>query len=337
MRRRAFITSSVSGAIAGTVAATARGVPSAEAAQPRATDRALRALRAARQLEITGDVDPLRSSYHSDAMVVEPGSIKPVIGRAPILENSRRIAQERKLVYFYYRQPQALVLGNNAVVASNYEAGYSIGGRTVEDSGKSINVVLLGPAEPLIALDVVVPNIYQGSYGALGTALARPRFGRFPVRALGEPVAPATTAGGRENDVLFGLVRRINAAWVEGNPTALLRMVNTSGVFLVGDYSPYYISGLNDVKDHFADFYKDGRVNSLREVSPSVRIWGDVAAVAFDFDLDYVVGGQQRRSPGRAVYTFGRRGAPGVPWAMTSCSASHLVFANIGDPYPLPG
>jgi ketosteroid isomerase-like protein len=336
MRRRVFITSSITGVLAGTTASTMRGAAPAEAVQPGTPERALRTLRSAKQLEVAANVERLRSMYHSDALVVEPGSIRPVIGRAMIADNARRIVDERKLLYFYYRQPQVLAMGRTALVVSNYEAGYTTGGRTVEDSGKITNVVLLGPATPLVAVEVVVPNIYQGSYGALGTALTRPRFGRFPLRALGEPLSAATTAGGGENDVLFNLVKRINAAWVDGNPTALLRMANTSGVFLVGDYSPFYVSGVDDVRDHFADFYKDGRVNSLREVNPTVRIFGDAAAVAFDFDLDYVVGGQQRRSPGRAVYVFNRRGAPGMPWAMASCSASHLVLANIGDPYPLP-
>jgi ketosteroid isomerase-like protein len=338
MRRRTFIASSVSGMIAGTVAATVRWVPGASATQPGMADPALEALRAAKRLEASGDARRLMSVYHSDALLVEPSSLKPLTGRAMIVDNARRLASDRKLLYFYYRQPQVLAIGSAALVVSNYESGYSIGGKTVEDSGKSINVVLLGSNPPLIASEVVVPNIYAGSYGALGAALSRPRFGRYPLRALGRPpFRRPTTAGGGENDVLFNLVRRIDAAWVAGNADDLLKLANRSGVFLVGDYSPYYIAGMDEVKEHFADFYKDGKVNSLQELNPTVRIWGDVAAVAFDFDLDYVVGGQQRRSPGRAVYTFARRGTAGVPWAMAACAASHLVITDIGDPYPLPG
>jgi hypothetical protein len=259
------------------------------------------------------------------------------VGRATIVENVRTSSANRRLDYFYYRQPQVVVSGRAALVVANYEAGYNIAGRTVEDSGKSASVVLLGPNPPLIAQEVVVPNIYAGSYGALGTALARPRFGKFPLRALGQPpVTAATGAGGGENDVLFGLVRRIDAAWVAGNADEILRLSNRRGVFLIGDYSPYYITGTEAIREHFADFYRTGRVNNLQELNPTVRIWGNMAAVAFDFDLDYTVNNQQRRNPGRAVYTFIRGGAPNIRWAMAACSATHLVQGDIGDPYPVP-
>ena len=106
-------------------------------------------------------------------------------------------------------------------------------------------------------------------------------------------------------------------------------------MFLVGDYSPYYITGDDDLKQHFADFYRTSRVNSVRALDPIVRIWGNVAAVAFNFDLDYTINDKTRRSPGRGLYTFVRRGAPNLSWGMAACAASHLVLRNIGDPYPL--
>ena len=108
-------------------------------------------------------------------------------------------------------------------------------------------------------------------------------------------------------------------------------------MFLIGDYSPYYITGTDEVREHFADFYKTSRVNAIRELQPTVKIWGDTAAVAFTFDLDYTINNVNRRAPGRAVYTFARRGAARLPWGMAACAASHLVQGDIGDPYPLPG
>ena len=360
MRRRAFIGSAVSGAVAATVAAS---VPAAAKSKSQDTGlaEALLALNAAKQLEMKGDFERLSKAYHSDSLLVEPGTLQPSIGRAAIRRTLSSQAQDRKLVYFYYRQPQVVVFGNSALVVSNYEAAYDTGdGKPAEFTGKSSSVVLLGPKPPLIAQEVMVPNIYAGGYGPMGRALAPTRFGTYPLRALGpEPVA-ATSAGGGESDVLFAQVRKIHEAWISGDTTALLEYANKSGVFLIGDYSPYYVSGIDDVKQHFADFFKTSSVNFVREMDLTVRIWGDTAAVAFTFDLDYTINGIRRRSPGRGVYTFARGGAlpssqqpnaaagrgafnfarsgatQASTWKMASCTASHLVERSIGDPYPVP-
>jgi hypothetical protein len=337
MQRRTFLRSSVAGVITGSLATHLESAHAAPTPQD-ASARALAALRAARRLETQGNLAGLRTTYHSDAVLLDPALAKPSVGRAEIVASMSAVAPQRRLLYFYYRQPQVVQAGNAALVVSNYESGYRVGDSTVEDSGKTANVVLLGPNPPLIAQEVRVPNIYAGSYGSLGTALARPRIGRFPLRALGQPpFRVPTTAGGGENDVLFGLVRRIDRAWVEGRPEEILRMSNPSGTFLIGDYSPFYITGTEALREHFADFYSTGRVTSLQELSPVVRIWGNMAAVAFDFDLDYAINNQQRRAPGRAVYTFVRTTAVPGRWTMVACAATHLVAANIGDPYPLPG
>ncbi|HYR07240.1 MAG TPA: hypothetical protein VEQ60_05715, partial [Longimicrobium sp.] len=112
------------------------------------------------------------------------------------------------------------------------------------------------------------------------------------------------------------------------------------------------------LREHFADFYATGRVTSIQELNPVVRIWGSMAAVAFDFDLDYTINNQQRRAPGRGVYTFVRSGqstrgdgaafggaradaqfaaftaaTQPAQYEMAVCTASHIVGAELGDPY----
>jgi hypothetical protein len=328
MRRRDFVACCASGVLAASV-------PRVQGAENQVSSSgigAISALKAAKQLQVDGKFDEIGKAFHSDALYVEPGSLTPVAGRAAIVGSIRTSAGDRKLLYFYYRQPETVKVGNSVIVISNYEAGSNSSGQTIEETGKSSSVVLVGATPPLIALEMIVPNLYAGSYGALGTALTSRHLGIFPVRALG-PVPPtgAKGAGGGENDALYDEVQQINNAWVTGNPADILKNANKSGVFLIGDYSPFYIAGTDAVKEHFADFYKTSKVNSLRSQDPLVRIWGDTAGVYFDFDLDYNLGGKSRRSPGRAVYTFARTGS----WRMAACAASHLVLKSIGDPYPV--
>lgn len=337
MYRRDFIARSAAGVAAASAAAAAAstlaGFESAEAAQP-APSVALNALRTARRVEASRDPNRMRGIYHSDAVRMDPSSVSALVGRATVADRFTAANVDRKLEYFYYRQPRVVSVGSASLVVSNYESGQTIGGRIVEDSGKTTAIVLTNSNPPVVAAEAFVPNIYAGSYGSRGTALARPRFGKFPLRALPQPpVQPATGAGGGENDRLFNLVRRINQAWVEGRPNDILRLSYRGGTFLIGDYSPFYITGTEEIREHFADFYSTGRVNSLAEVNPMVKIFGNMAAVTFDFDLDYAINNQQRRAPGRAMYTFARSGAS---WLMSSCSATHLVTADIGDPYQLP-
>lgn len=351
MHRRNFITGAT-----GLVAATAlRAQPHGKAQSSDISTKAIATLTAARGLEVNGNFGELRKAFHSDALRIEPSALEPIIGRAAIADSFQKTVQERKLLYLYYRQPQVVTVGNAAIVVSNYEAGYNSGGNTVEETGKSSNVVLMGSNPPIIALEMLVPNLNAGSYGALGTALT-PHLGVFPLRAI--DLNATKGAGSRANDLLYSEVQRINNAWVTGNANDLLKHVNKDGIFLIGDYSPFYIAGVDDVKQHFADFYKTSKVNSIRTLDPQVRIWGDAAAVYFSFDLDYNLGGKSRRSPGRAVYTFTRSnsrtasagtgaartvalntaGGAADPssWDLTACSASHVVLNTIGDPYPTP-
>ncbi len=351
MRRRAFLGSSVAAVLTGSLATR---LDAAHAAPPEQADRALAALRNARSLEAQGNYNRLMDTYHSDALLLDPVLPKPAVGRAAIVESLQQVAPKRKLVYYYYRQPQVVQAGNAAVVVANYEAGYMVEDRLVEDSGKTSNVVMLGPTPPLIAQEVNVPNVYAGSYGARGTALARPRFGRFPLRMLGQPPFRAPdTAGGGESDVLFNLVKRIHRAWVAGRTDEILGLSNPVGTFLIGDYSPFYVTGPTALRQHFDDFYATGRVNSIQELNPVVRIWDSMAAVSFDFDLDYSINNVRRRAPGRGVYTFVKSGQSAVGGgggvrsdvhfasntasfadpSMTVCAASHIVGGDIGDPY----
>ena len=360
MRRRTFITSAAAAAGAvGAVGAlgSARALAQGAGAAEDPGTRALAALNNARRLEASGEFEQLHQSYHSDAMVVEPAVLAPSLGRAAVVSNKSTIAQSRKLLYFYYRQPQVLFTGSAAIVISNYEAGHSVDGQTIEHTGKSSNVVLLGPDPPLIAMETSVPNLHAGSYGALGTALTKEQWGIYPLRALGPAAATGGNqdAGGGENDLLYKTVQQINSAWLSGNAQQLLSMANPSGVFLIGDYSPYFITGDADIKQHFADFYKTSRVNMIQSMDPQVRIWGSAASVFFNFDLNYTINGKTKHSPGRGVYTFAK-GAPSIAmksrpssrsltnvalvssktWAMVTCAASHLVSGTVGDPYPTP-
>ena len=327
MRRRNFIAGCASGIVTATVLRADNRI-SGDHSQH------ISALITCKEHEASGNTDRFVHAYHAECLRVVPGALRPIVGRQALADSQQKSASERKLVYFYYRQPQVVVAGGYALVICNYEAGYDAGGQIVEESGKASHILLTGGKSPAIGLQMEVPNLYHGSYGSLGTALTSPHFGIFPVRGLG-PNADQS-AGGGEKDALYAEVQRVNNAWLGGRTNEVLRNASKSGVFLIGDYSPYYITGTDEVRHHFDDFYKTSKVHSIQSQDPVVRLWGDTAAVYFNFNLDYNLGGKERKAPGRGVYTFTRnRGLkPGAPKELAVCAASHLVNKEVGDPYP---
>jgi ketosteroid isomerase-like protein len=352
MQRRDFIVGCASGLVTTTVLS---GQTEAQSRSSDSSSKAISSLQACRNHEINGDLEQCQKSFHPDALRVEPSTVEPLKGRGAIGQGIQRNLKERRLIYHHYRQPQVVIAGNSAIVVSNYEAGYDCSGKTVEETGKSSNVVLLG-SNPVIAAEMLVPNLRAGGYGPLGTALSAPPFGQFPARAV-NLANEGKGAGGGVKDALYAEVQRINGAWQTGNVNELLKNANSKGVFLIGDYSPFFVTGNEEIKQHFADFYKTSKVNAIRSVDPTVQLWGDTATVHFNFDLDYILGGKSRRSPGRAVYVFARSGgaraenepvnrhhAPvnaflptpyaTIDYALTSCTASHVVVSAVGDPYP---
>jgi len=348
MDRRNFIVGCASGAV--TATALSGRTLSAQTASSDTHTKAISHLMACKQLEMNGNIEQCVKTFHPDGLRVEPSTLGPIRGREAIGQGLQKNARERKLLYHHYRQPQVVSAGNCALVISNYEAGYESGGKTIEESGKCSNVVVVGSSTPAIANEMLVPNIHAGGYGPLGTALSSPPLGIYPRRALNLETENKGAGGGLK-DALYAEVQRINEAWRSGDANEVLKHANSKGVFLIGDYSPFFVTGNDEIKQHFADFYKTSKVNSIRSFDPTVQLWGDAATVYFSFDLDYILGGKPRKSPGRAVFTFTLSGGTHAaadsripisafrPFqnsspSVTVCTASHVVTGSIGDTYP---
>jgi hypothetical protein len=79
-------------------------------------------------------------------------------------------------------------------------------------------------------------------------------------------------------------------------------------------------------------------VNYIKSYNPVVRVYDDIAAVAFQFDSELVVSGKKIRSPGKGVYVFTNTtsnptSTVSADWAMAGCVETGFVAREIGDPY----
>lgn len=265
---------------------------------------------------------------------MKPTVLQPaVVGKEAIIEVRRRaLEQKRKSVYFYVRQPEVLITGRAALMVSNYEQGEDLDGKLVETSGKAMFMVLQGQKPNLISAQILVPNFNAGTYGPLGTAITGRPFGVYPARALGMAAGESQPAGDTLHRQLIANTNRINADWTEGNIDKLLSNYNKEGAFSIGDFGPFYLSGMDAVRKHFEDFYATAKVTYVKALNPIVRVYDEIATVAFQFDSELVVHGRKIRSPGKGVYVFSR--AADADWLMSGCVETSVVAREIGDPYP---
>lgn len=308
-------------------------------------EKAAQVVGALKEAEVKAHIPTLATVYHKEAVLVEPTVLQPaIVGKDAIIEARRRaLEQKRKPLYFYLRQAKVLVTGTgrSALMVSNYEQGEDVAGKLVETNGKAMFTVLQLNDVGLVSGQVLVPNLSAGTYGPLGTAISAKPFGIYPVRAIGQVATQGQLAGSALEKQLIANTEQINSDWVEGNIDKLLGNYNMEGAFSVGDFGPFYLSGIEEVRKHFEDFYATAKVTYVKAVNPVVRVYDDIATVAFQFDSELVVHGKKIRSPGKGVYVFSNQIAAATTaptttpdWRMAGCVETSIVAREIGDPYP---
>lgn len=345
IRRRAFLTSTIPGALIlfGAGGKTARAVASyigAASADPATREgMAIRAVESLKAAETNGNFSGMRAIYHPEAMLFEPNTLHVTVGSTAVVGSQQKTAEKRKQLYFYTRQPKVLVSGKSALMVSNFEQGEEVGGKTIETNGKALFILSQGQEPTLVSAQIVVPNFNAGSYGPLGTSQASNQFGVYPSKAIAIPVDKKTpTPAEPLHRTLIANLERINAGWAEGNIDKLLTNYNKDGAFSLGDFGPFYLSGLEEVRKHFEDFYSTSKVLYIKAHNPVVRVYDDIAAVAFQFDSELVVSGKKIRSPGKGVYVFTNttsnpQSTVSADWVMAGCVETGFVSREIGDPY----
>jgi hypothetical protein len=96
-----------------------------------------------------------------------------------------------------------------------------------------------------------------------------------------------------------------------------------------GDYGPVYIWGVDQARNHFADFFRTGKMRQIRAFNPIIRDFGGARMVYFQFEETLEVEHQLKRSPGQATYLFSANSK------LMACTETANVLADIGDPYPV--
>lgn len=295
--------------------------------------KVIETLRVLHRSRVSGDEDKLKALYHAEAIRVSPATVRPSVNKIAIFSEFKTARVKRKPLYFYLRQPQVTVTGETSVVVANYEAGTEESGKPVETNGKVVYIMTRDGDAWIVGAEILAPNLNAGSYGPLGSALSSKKvFGIFPSRAIPPPdsVKPPKLRNDTEK-LLYQSMEKINKGFVTGDVDKLMANYDTRGTFSIGDFGPFYHSGVDEVRQHFVDFFKTSKMLSIRHFNPVIRVFGSIGVVVFDYDSELEVSGTKIRSPGRAAYVFDLTGPSPT---IRGCTQSALVDVALGDPYP---
>jgi uncharacterized protein (TIGR02246 family) len=96
------------------------------------------------------------------------------------------------------------------------------------------------------------------------------------------------------------VVRRINAAWLEGHPERLSELFHDR-VVVVGPDGTRYGEGKEAVVESYRDFIQKATIGEFRESDGKVDLYDAVAVVSYRFDIEYTMEGRTSRENGREV------------------------------------
>jgi ketosteroid isomerase-like protein len=287
--------------------------------------------------QVSKDSRILETLYAPDAIRIGPSNVEPIEGRTSILKHLSAATQTTKPIYIYLRQPEALMPdSSSALVAANYESGDEINGKLVENNGKVLYVLTYNNSKWVVGAEAIVPNLGTGSYGPLGTALQPlKRYGVLSPRSLNQLFSDLNSEAkshfsNPKDQRLLSAVDDVNSAWSSGNVDKLEALVDPHGAFSIGDFGPFYLTGFDNLHQHFADFYRTSKVNSIKVGLPSIREFGVLGVAAFQFDTVITVEGKELHAPGLGMYVFRNIANHSL---MAGCSESMFVERELGDPY----
>jgi uncharacterized protein (TIGR02246 family) len=102
------------------------------------------------------------------------------------------------------------------------------------------------------------------------------------------------------------VVRRINAAWLDGHPERLPDLFHDR-VVVVGPDGTRYGEGREAVVESYRDFIQKATIGEFRESDGKVDLYDAVAVVSYRFDIEYTIEGRSSRENGREVMVLEKR------------------------------
>jgi len=102
---------------------------------------------------------------------------------------------------------------------------------------------------------------------------------------------------------LWTTVRAMNDAWTKGRPDDLTRFFHRDMVAITPT-DRHRLDGGAACIAGWKDFCNAAHIRRWEEIDPVIRLYGDSAVVAYDFDMAFEMGGQTMEMGGRDLFFF---------------------------------
>ncbi|UCC78992.1 MAG: nuclear transport factor 2 family protein [Candidatus Zixiibacteriota bacterium] len=111
-------------------------------------------------------------------------------------------------------------------------------------------------------------------------------------------------------DEIKELIKKINEAWVKGDAGQLGQFFHRDMVIFGPDLRKV-CNGREECVKGYIDFCDNAGIMTYNESNFVVDVWGNTAAVVYDFEIGYEMEGKRYDDAGRDLFIFSRDGNDG--------------------------
>ncbi len=102
---------------------------------------------------------------------------------------------------------------------------------------------------------------------------------------------------------IWTTVRALNDAWTKGNPDGLLQYFHPKMLAITAT-DRHRLDGGPACVAAWKAFANNARIHFWKEIDPVIRVYGESAVVAYDFEMSFDMGGQTVNMGGRDMFLF---------------------------------
>jgi len=107
-------------------------------------------------------------------------------------------------------------------------------------------------------------------------------------------------------DEVRELIKRLNDAWVKGQPGQLASFFREDIVMMLSDFAQR-TEGRDARVASYEDFCRQAAIIDFELAEPIIDVFGDTAVATYAYEIGYEMGGERFKDTGRDLFVFIRQ------------------------------